>query len=65
MKRLPNPAEPLLSVQEVAAYCKVSTKTIRRAIAKGELDAGRAGVQWRATRAAVRRYLMRSDCGEK
>ena len=39
--------ERLLTVSEVAAWAQVSERTVRRAIADGELAAGRAGAQLR------------------
>ena len=39
--------EPLFTIQDVAAFCRVSTKTVRRWIAARELVATRLGGQWR------------------
>jgi excisionase family DNA binding protein len=49
--------EPLLLVKEVAGPCRISDKTILRAIKKGELEAIRIGRGYRITPGAVRRYL--------
>lgn len=38
---------PLLTIDDVAARCHVSTKSVRRWIAAHELIAARLGVQWR------------------
>jgi excisionase family DNA binding protein len=49
----------LLRIDEVAAHCQVSPKTIRRAIANGSLLAVRAGKQLRITPRELTRYLQR------
>jgi excisionase family DNA binding protein len=41
---LPN---PLLTIQDVAGICRVSTKTVRRWIKDGDLVAAKLGNQWR------------------
>jgi len=42
--------EPLLTVAEVAAVLRLSVKTVRRMIARGELPARQIGRQWRVRR---------------
>jgi excisionase family DNA binding protein len=54
-----DPAEPLLSVVDTAAALQVSTKTIRRLLARGELGASRVGRQLRISRAELLAYLRR------
>jgi excisionase family DNA binding protein len=49
--------ERLLTIPEVAEIFQVSTKTVRRAIAAGELRAHRVGRQWRIAPREVLRYL--------
>lgn len=39
--------EALLSIQGVAAFLNLSTKTVRRLIDRGELSAFKLGSQWR------------------
>jgi excisionase family DNA binding protein len=46
------------TVEEVAAFAKVSPRTVMRAIASGELDALRAGTQLRVTEEAVWAWLQ-------
>jgi excisionase family DNA binding protein len=46
MAKLPAP-EKLLTINDVAALCQVSSKTVRRWITAGELPAAQLGNQWR------------------
>ena len=39
--------EPLLTIDDVAALCRVSSKTVRRWIKTRELTAAQLGAQWR------------------
>ena len=39
--------EKLLTINDVAALCQVSSKTVRRWIMTGELPAAQLGNQWR------------------
>ena len=45
MAKLPAP-EKLLTINDVAALCQVSSKTVRRWITAGELQAAQFGNQW-------------------
>jgi excisionase family DNA binding protein len=51
--------EPLLSVTDAAAHLQVSTKTVRRLLARGELGASRVGRQLRISRSELLAYLRR------
>ena len=42
-----SPTAPLLTIPDVAAICRVSTKTVRRWIKATKLAAFRVGIQWR------------------
>jgi excisionase family DNA binding protein len=42
-----NTPERLLTIREVATFCGVSEKTIRRWIESHELPAAKLGAQWR------------------
>jgi excisionase family DNA binding protein len=46
MAKLPAP-EQLLTINDVAALCQVSSKTVRRWIKTRELTAAKLGAQWR------------------
>ena len=46
MAKLPAP-EQLLTINDVAALCRVSSKTVRRWIKTRELTAAQLGAQWR------------------
>ncbi len=46
MAKLPAP-EQLLTLNDVAALCRVSSKTVRRWIKTRELAAAKLGAQWR------------------
>jgi excisionase family DNA binding protein len=43
----PNSPESLLTIGQVADFCLVSNKTVRRWIKAGELPAAQLGNQWR------------------
>ena len=43
-------ADEVLTIEEVAAYLKVSTKTVRRLVQRGELPGFQVGNQWRFKR---------------
>ncbi len=47
----------LLTIPEVAELLQVSTKTVRRMIASGDLPAHRLGRQWRIGPAELERFL--------
>lgn len=55
----------LLSLDDVAADLKVSTRTVRRLISRGELVAHRVGGQLRVDVASIRRFLDASRIGAK
>ena len=42
-----NRIEPMLTIEDVAALCQVSSKTVRRWIDAGDLPAAKLGAQWR------------------
>jgi len=43
----PENRTPLLKIADVATYCSVSERTVRRWIARDELAAIKLGAQWR------------------
>lgn len=47
----------LLTVREIAAYCQVNDKTVRRWIEAKELAAFKLGRQWRIEEKDLRRFL--------
>ena len=47
----------LLTIREVAGYCQVDEKTIRRWIAAGDLHAFRLGRQLRVSERELRKFL--------
>jgi excisionase family DNA binding protein len=51
----------LMTVEEVAAKLRVSTKTIRRWCADGQIKALRVGRQWRVTQDALDKFLAESQ----
>jgi|AP95_1055475.scaffolds.fasta_scaffold760335_1 excisionase family DNA binding protein len=48
---------PLLTIPDVADYCRVSTKTIRRWITANDLVAIKLGNQWRITPNDLDRFI--------
>jgi excisionase family DNA binding protein len=51
-------AARLLSIQEVAEYCAVSDKTVRRWIDRKQLRAHRLGRQWRIAPEDLESFLL-------
>jgi excisionase family DNA binding protein len=51
--------EEVYTIEETANILKVSTETIRKLIARGELEARRVGRQYRITREAIDKFLGR------
>jgi putative molybdopterin biosynthesis protein len=47
----------MYTVEEIAKMLKVSTETIRKLIARGEIKAKRIGKQYRVTQEALDEYL--------
>ena len=56
MAKLPAP-EQLLTINDVAALCQVSSKTVRRWITAGELPAAQLGNQWRIRPADLNDFI--------
>ena len=56
MAKLPAP-EQLLTINDVAALCQVSGKTVRRWITSGELPAAQLGNQWRIRPADLNDFI--------
>ena len=52
-----NGLQQLLSIEQVADYIQVSTKTIRRWIKAGDLVAHRFGRQWRISSADLQTFI--------
>ncbi len=61
MAKLPAP-EQLLTINDVAALCQVSSKTVRRWIMTGELPAAQLGNQWRIRPAGLNDYNRVRGC---
>ena len=56
MAKLPAP-EKLLTINDVAALCQVSSKTVRSWITAGELPAAQLGNQWRIRPADLNEFI--------
>jgi excisionase family DNA binding protein len=57
MMRKKEEMEQLLTVEQVAEACRVSTKTVRRWLERQELTALRLGRQWRIRRRDLELFL--------
>src|SRR4051794_35235245 len=55
----PRPAGPVLSAREAAAVLGISERTVRRAVARGDLPAAKHGGVYRIARADIARYRER------
>jgi len=55
--------DEILTVQEVAAYLKLSRTTVWRWCSEGKLQAFKVGRGWRIHRAEVERLVGREVCG--
>lgn len=51
------PEQKPLTVNEAAAYLRVSSKTLTTLLTKGEIPARRVGRQWRILKPALDRWL--------
>ncbi len=49
----------LMTLQEVAAYLRVTGKTVYRLLGRGEIPATRVGRQWRFAKASIDGWLQR------
>ncbi|MBN1477589.1 helix-turn-helix domain-containing protein [Candidatus Sumerlaeota bacterium] len=56
-----NMEDDLLNVEEVAAYLKVSPKTIYRLLKRGEIPAARIGHHWRFDRKTINTWVSRES----
>ena len=57
MKPLPD----VLTLEDTAAYLKVSMTTMYRLVKRGDLPATKVGRQWRIRREAVEKYLREHE----
>ena len=48
-----------LTLQEVADYLRVTTKTIYRLLGKGKIPAIKVGRQWRFDKSAIDKWIKR------
>lgn len=53
---LPAP-ERLMTIPDAAEFLRVSTKTIRRWISRGDLPAAKLGLQWRIRPQDLQRFV--------
>lgn len=54
----PDDFPPVMTVDQVAAYLQVSTRTVYNMVAAGRLPGAKVGEQWRFYRPEVDRWLM-------
>ena len=59
--RVPQPAASFLTVKEVGAQLRVSDRTIRRLIARGQLEVARLGRSVRIAPSSLERMLNRNE----
>ena len=55
----------LMTVEEVAAYLRVTQKTIYRLLKRGSIPAAKVGHQWRFNKTLIDEWLQRSSVGAK
>ena len=55
----------LMTLEEVAAYLRVTKKTIYRLLERGGIPANKVGRQWRFKRTLIDEWLQRSSVGAK
>jgi len=55
----------LMTVREVAAYLRVTDKTVYRLLRRGEIPAAKVGHQWRFAKASIDEWLGRSSVRAK
>ena len=54
----------LMTVQEVAAYLRVTEKTIYRLLKRGRIPATKVGHQWRFDKSSIDEWLQRKSVGD-
>lgn len=59
--KIPRPSASFLTVKEVGAQLRVSDRTIRRLIARGQLEAVRLGRSVRISPSSLERMLNRNE----
>ena len=52
------PADKLLTIEDVAELCRVSTRTVRRWIDDGALTAAKLGAQWRIRQRDLDHFIL-------
>lgn len=55
----------LITLREVAAYLRVTEKTIYRLLRRDNIPASKVGQQWRFNKASIDEWLSRSSVGAK
>lgn len=55
----------LMTLQELAAYLRVTTKTVYRLLEKGRIPAIKLGRQWRFNREAIDKWLSEKSVGQR
>ena len=61
--RTPDIQDQILTVEEVAAYLRLSTATIYRMALAGEMPAKRVGRSWRFSQTLIDEWLRAQDNG--
>ena len=61
--RTPDIQDQILTVEEVAAYLRLSTATIYRMALAGEMPAKRIGRSWRFSQTLIDEWLRAQDNG--
>ena len=54
-----------MTLQEVAAYLRVTKKTVYRLLGRGDIPATKVGHQWRFDQASIDKWLKRKAVGAK
>ena len=60
MKKIDHPSQPLLTLEQVAAYLNVNKFTVYRLLARKDLPAFKVGNQWRFKRELVEAWLTKN-----
>jgi len=55
-----NDMEALLTLEEVAAYLRLSKDTVYRMVQTGKISASKVGIQWRFKREAIDKWLEKN-----
>jgi len=65
MPRQPDAPDPVMTIDELADYLKISKSTLYHLVRRGEIPGTKIGRHWRFHREAVDAWLRRSESAKR